>query len=459
MGNDLKGGDISQLVGGSRVTRNVVIGVNEVVTGAASATITGITGTLAHGNAITVNGSGFGTKNRQFSRFWVNGSDIYVDGVNQPNETVGGALDTTNVWHSVSSPANNSIVNSNLRHSNVDQQYLSKQQFFSVPLPYESTDPVSDLTIYFRYWLNSLQNYSKSTVATFSSVSGSFLIDSDFFPGESSTFLDSSGGNSRTVYVSYIDTVNKKITFYELGTAVNETLMTNATITGNTSGAVLTFTSNAYDSSSAGTAWAHPWSTKPVRFWQHSSALPRIEAAALSSNGGMNLHYIDSSGTLTYGPVQYGMTDWASNPGTWRCLEVEYTLAGTGKTGEVRVKVDNGSTYVYANIDTSYRSTTEGVFASLIGLDTPGLGSVGSNLTLGLSRRWGEIYADNDLKRWVIGDASALSNCTKTEVQRITSFSDTNCGLAINKGAFTSLTGKYLFLVGSNFTELASYPL
>lgn len=59
-------------------------------------------------------------------------------------------------------------------------------------------------------------------------------------------------------------------------------------------------------------------------------------------------------------------------------------------------------------------------------------------------------------KRVYLGDASTYSSVVYKEIQPFTAWSDTSITININKGGFANLTGKYLYVIGSNGSVINS---
>src|SRR5690606_16941591 len=104
-----------------------------------------------------------------------------------------------------------------------------------------------------------------------------------------------------------------------------------------------------------------------------------------------------------------------------------------------------------------YLSTEKGFYLANIGLDMSN--SAAPDEYTGLNEDWGEIIADNELKRLVIGNAPVLADCTQIEIQNHTSWFAGSAEFKVNQGAFESLSGKYLFAVGGGFAELLRVTL
>ncbi len=61
-----------------------------------------------------------------------------------------------------------------------------------------------------------------------------------------------------------------------------------------------------------------------------------------------------------------------------------------------------------------------------------------------------EIYVDTTRAKVLVGDKSTWQECTLREVQIPTSWSDDAITITANQGAFSSLSGKYLFVMNED---------
>ena len=63
-----------------------------------------------------------------------------------------------------------------------------------------------------------------------------------------------------------------------------------------------------------------------------------------------------------------------------------------------------------------------------------------------------DFYFDNTRSRVEIGNASTWSGCTWREIQRPTAWSSSSITVTVNEGGFSSLSGKYLYVVDDDGT-------
>ncbi len=78
----------------------------------------------------------------------------------------------------------------------------------------------------------------------------------------------------------------------------------------------------------------------------------------------------------------------------------------------------------------------------------------------GSSKVWmDDIYIQDTKARVEIGDASTWSGCTHREIQPPSAWSGSSITIKLNQGSFTSLSGKYLYVVDSSGNVSAGYGL
>jgi len=70
-----------------------------------------------------------------------------------------------------------------------------------------------------------------------------------------------------------------------------------------------------------------------------------------------------------------------------------------------------------------------------------------------------DLFADNTRARVEIGNASTWAGCTQREIQIPTGWSNSTITIKANKGAFSSFSGKYLYVVDSSGNVSAGYGL
>lgn len=146
---------------------------------------------------------------------------------------------------------------------------------------------------------------------------------------------------------------------------------------------------------------------------------------------------------------------YSSSPKQWHLYELEIDF--TGDTGVVRQRIDNGEISEVSGLSKANLSSVRGFYLTNIGPDAAGSPTTPSNT--GLSEDWGEMIADNEIRRLVIGDAPVYSDCNHVEPQRHLDWSQGQVPFVVNQGSFDSLDGKYLFAVGPGFSELLQVTL
>lgn len=411
---------------------------------------------LAHGELATITSDSlnFGTKTGP-SKHYQLGDEISLNGVESTAE-VGQSSPSASVWSSVTGTV--SIVTDNLRHARLNQMYetIGKGALHSTS-GMDGLDLDSGRTLYFRYWTYAAQRYDRVRVAGYSSISGTFTLDAKRRRGELVTITQT---NSTTYsgWVTYVDTANSLITFEaESGVSPGRTALQGATITGQSSGASVTLDLTLTESVN----FASPGSVKICRLIQGGgSNTPRMWAVPSNVNAGqLDVDYWDNTGTeVPSSTVDIDLTATPSkNAGSWTCVEMEVDFSGA--SGVVRYRQNNGVIDEYSGIPIDYLNASHPWRSDNHGLDTPGTGSIDAATSIGLYQAFGEEYEDNSLYRLVLGDAATLDACSATEIQKITSYSNSAIGIKWNQGAFSSMSGKTLFLVGAGFTTIGSATL
>jgi|SRR5690554_4328126 len=405
----------------------------------------GVIGTVAHGNTVTlIDPQGrLGSRSNSVFRHWQQGSQIILNGTATSVESGAAVPDTTTVWGGVSD--NVSIVSDDLRHGNIDQQYraLGKGSTVNAKAFDEILD---DPKFYFAKWVNPGAQFNRVYVLGYTGLTGSFFTHPKRTRGEAVT-LSLVGGGSKTGYITSI--INSVMTLEITGGAGagGAADIEGATVTGVDSGASVVIDTSIYGV--AGSA-------KVVRIY--SGGVPNGQGISVitSHNGGLiDLDEYGLSGYVGSLVNDFSGRYYSIEPERWHLYELEIDFSG--ETGVVRQRIDNGEIYTVSGIDKANMSSVRGFFLANVGLDTAGLGvGVGE---IGISEDWGEIVADNDLKRLVIGDAPVLSDCSHVELQNHTDWTAGEVPFVVNQGSFDSLAGKYLFVVAGGFSELLQVSL
>jgi hypothetical protein len=384
-----------------------------------------------------------GTRTNTTFRHWQQGSEIFINGVESTAEVGASLPDTTEVWDSYY-PGGTTIVTDNLRHARIDQQYrgLGKGACITAKA-FDGIGPENKF--YLAKWVRAGSDPFWMYTVGYTGLTGTFQTNARRTRGETVT-ISLVGGGTKTGWVTMVS--NGYLSIEITGGSGGSAVINGATVTGDTSGATLTIDTSIYGAVG---------STKIHRIRQDSNSGPYTYATAsnVRFNGliavdgydglGGNVDLVNDDGAYRYG----------QDPGSWHLYEMELDFSGA--TGVVRERIDNGSIAEYAGLSTAYLSTEKGFYLANIGLDMSN--SAAPDEYTGLNEDWGEIVADNDLKRLVIGDAPVLADCSQIEIQNHTSWAAGSVQFVVNQGSFASLTGKYLFAVGSGFSELLQVTL
>jgi len=404
-----------------------------------------ITGTLAHGNIVTLNDpqNRLGTRTNTAFRHWQQGSEIFLNGIESTAEVGASVPDTTEVWGSYY-PGGTTIVTDNLRHPRVDQQYrgLGKGACITAKA-FDGIGP--EKKFYLAKWVRAGSDPFDMYTVGYTNLVGTFETNARRTRGEAVT-ISLVGGGTKTGWVTMVS--NGYLSIEITGRSGGSAVIDGATVTGARSGATLTIDASIYGGVG---------STKVHRIRQDNSSGPYTYATASNArfNGLIAVDGHDGLGAVVDLVNDDGVYRYGRDPGIWHLYEMELDFSGA--TGVVRERIDNGLIAEYAGLSTDYLSMEKGFYLANIGLDMSN--SAAPDEHTGLNEDWCEIVADNELKRLVIGDAPVYSDCTHVEHQRHLDWKPGKAPFAVNQGSFESLSGKYLFAVGGGFAELLRVTL
>ncbi len=403
-----------------------------------------ITGDRTHGSLLTVQDpqSRFGSRETQLFRHWQVGSEILLNGTASSAENGVSVPDTVEVWSGISD--NVEITSANLRHARIDQQYRAFGKGSLVNSKAFDNIGAGD-KFYFAKWANAGCNFQRAYVLGFLNLTGTFNTSADRSRGEPVT-LSLVGGGTKTGYITSI--INSVLTLEIDGGSGGAATIEGATVTGAQSGATLVIdTSTIYGSTAA---------TKIARIYSGGIPSGLGISVVTSHNGGLiDVDEYGDTGYVGSSANDYSNQLYSTDPGNFHLYELEIDFSGA--TGSVRQRIDNKVVYEVSGLSKTYLSAVKGFFLSNVGMDTSGL-PVDVN-DIGLTEYWGEIIADNSLKRLVIGDSNTLDTCNHIEIQKHTSWGEGIVQFQLNQGSFSDLTGKYLFLVDAGFSEVFSAAL
>lgn len=425
----------------NRVAQAVGLSVAEVASGGEAS----ITGTLAHGNIVTLNDpqNRLGTRTNTKFRHWQQGSEIFLNGVESTAEDGASVPDTTEVWDSYY-PGGTTIVTDNLRHARIDQQYRGLGKGACITA--KAFDGIgAEAKLYFAKWVRAGSDPFRMYTLGYTGLTGTFQTNARRTRGETVT-ISLVGGGTKTGWVTMVS--NGYLSIEITGGSGGSAVIDGATVTGDASGATLTIDASIYGAVG---------STKICRIRQDNSSGPYTYVTTSNArfNGLIAVDGFDGIGGNVDLVNDDSVYRYGQDPGVWHLYELEIDFSGA--TGVVRERIDNGLVAEYAGLSKDYLTSEKGFYLANVGLDMSN--SAAPDEYTGLNEDWGEIVADNDLKRLVIGDAPVLADCTQIEIQNHTSWAAGAVGFKVNQGGFDSLSGKYLFAVGGGFAELLQVAL
>lgn len=404
-----------------------------------------ITGTIAHGSIVTLNDpqNRLGTRTNQLFRHWQQGSEIFINGAASSAEIGASVPDTTEVWDSYY-PGGTIIVSDNLRHARIDQQYrgLGKGACITSKA-FEGIG--AETKFYLAKWVRAGSDPFRMYTLGYTNLVGTFATNVRRTRGETVT-ISLVGGGTKTGWVTMVS--NGYLSIEITGGSGGSAVIDGATVTGDSSGATLTIDASIYGAVG---------STKICRIRQDNSSGPYTYVTTSNSrfNGLIAVDGFDGLGGNVDLVNDDSVYRYGQDPGVWHLYELEIDFSGT--TGVVRERIDNGLIAEYSGLSKDYLTSEKGFYLANVGLDMSN--SAAPDEYTGLNEDYGEIVADNELKRLVIGDAPVYSDCTHVEPQRHVDWNPGQAQFAVNQGSFESLSGKYLFAVGGGFAELLQVAL
>ena len=398
-----------------------------------------LVGTVAHGNAVTFNGS-FGERTNNAFRHWHQGSEIFINGVESAAEVSASSPDTTEIWREVGGAVN--IQSADLRHERLDQHYsITADGTLTFPKAFDTI--ADERKFYFAKWVKTGSTFRKIAIAAYTGLSGSFFVPVQGERGEAITVTGTFGTASGYITAIFANSVTIEMP----GAIWNKASLNGAIVAGDESGAELTI--------DTGSGYALPGVGKPLRIYSGDNAVDWGAKFVPTNTGVTNIDGYNNSNVEVF-RFDPAWTGYSEVPETWRLYEAEIDFSGG--SGSITQRIDNVTTDQQTGLSLDSINTIRGFYLVNIGLEAPGVGSL-SKAEIGMLIKFGESIADNDLKRLVIGDAPTLADCTHIEIQRHTNWSSSAVDFIVNQGSFSSLSGKYLFAVGAGFNELGSIAL
>lgn len=443
MGNDLKGGDISQLVGGARVTKDIVIGVNEVVSLGTPSIASMSAPTISNGSSISLTGSSFGTKisNQAAPILFDHVNEAYENGVlntHQSSFTDGQkiallATDPQSLW--AGGTVDGSLgaglapkLTKSLpgRGPNDLAHYVMNgiDSNLGWPTAYGGhSTPPGNKKLYVAWYLKVKYDTRYYWAIPQTTLTGTFIPGEPITTGSgiTGTFL---GISSRTT-----GNVANKLEFIFDGQDLSKTSnLKGQTITGSNSGATVVFPTNSDTSSNPG--YVTPGTDKYIRVWDNPDGVSglRFSWSQWEITGVDN-----SAGNKTYA----GYLSAPVTPGSWHLMEFEYN----GNTNQIKLSTDG---QLLITLDTSL-SIPDPNYSPSIAL----LGSNGQVEDFEVTEV-DDIYMDNSFARVALSNQSSFANITHYELQQTTSWSNTSINFDMFVGALNTSNPIYAYVINED---------
>lgn len=141
--------------------------------------------------------------------------------------------------------------------------------------------------------------------------------------------------------------------------------------------------------------------------------------------------------------------------GSWHRFEVWFDQGTLGnRDGSYVISIDgkpwfhNDGSFMPVAESTIHQMWLSFYFATDTGIPQPSM-----------NRYWDELYVDSTRTRVEIGNASTFAACTHREIQIPTAWSNTSITATVNLGSFTSTAGLYAFVVAADGTASAGFLL
>ncbi len=191
-----------------------------------------------------------------------------------------------------------------------------------------------------------------------------------------------------------------------------------------------------------------------LKLWGAAQSYPSTVTPAIGDflwerSGGSKSRYIQIYGTDSSDATDY--TSWPTSD-TWTHLCVEIDQGTVGGDDAIITTFENcvrNSRWIDANL---IQDTGDNMDSVKFGWY---LGNGGSTT----NTQFDDVYIDNSWARVELGDNAAYASCTHREIQPITSWSTTSVGVDLNTGSFSTDDTAYLFVVDSDGTASAGYPV
>jgi len=423
--------------------------------------------------AITTDGTyHFGVPDRRWNSFSIVGDTVLKNGVADawlPNKAVGtyfGGVtvsntgtsnDPSSLWNAAIGvkkvSGGRGAIPSSIRGTGVEFKAATESGYVNWPTAFSDTNRVGvpGELLYATWTKKNYSNPHQSVKIAYTGLSGTFQTGSNGLPtiangldltyiGERATFVGASGGGTWLGYVRYIDSAT--------GTAYVEIDQPNtwasinwngATVVGNVSGAAMTLSTSTYTGVG---------SQKDARILEAATAGHADISGILATSllqwwcsahdvSGTTTYNTDTNGLYTQLPVRdwYRITIWS---------DLRPNGSNEGKMGII---ID-GQTIV-ANIPVGLRVKDAGQVLANWGTEC--------SVNNGLVTDFGELVTYTDIFSVLISDSptwAGVDHLTAEPQLLRAGKTDSLAYIAINKGAMSSVSGKYLYALSAPDTPL-----
>lgn len=283
--------------------------------------------------------------------------------------------------------------------------------------------------MYFAVWAKYKQNALHHRMTTDEYTTGTFIADE---------VISINGGEYIGYYAGDISEPNNfNHSFrFDVNSEVQpgKAELINKTLVGQTSGASLTFPSDANWGSpySNGLAFIRTRGPKWARIWDDPGG------GGLRSSYAVADSYLSTSADIRTG-ADYPMYDY------WRLVELEVDMTTDGYWGYFVDRVTKGEATFDGPVDLAFADETKSVIISQFGME----GDIDPNQEVDIA----EVYFDKTRQRVYLGDASTFTACTHVELQRPTAWTDTETTVARNDGTLTGSMWAYVVGPGGLVNE------
>lgn len=196
-------------------------------------------------------------------------------------------------------------------------------------------------------------------------------------------------------------------------------------------------------------ALGDPWQVKLVSIAQHVSS-----GGSTTIPGWLFTTWHNANYFVSYGLPSNNVYGVSPVNDAWNFYEFEIEEGTAGvQDGLLRVwkngdLVYNSNTVQHRNLETEVLDSFK--FGQYVGNST-----IDHETTL----YYDDIYIDSTRARVIIGDASDLENCTHHEIQIPTDWEPDEITITFNQGAFVADDAAYIFVVDTDGTPSAGYPI